>query len=581
MVIIVCGPPHSGKSVFIDNLIRILPTNGLVLIRGCQDGEGLWSSGPNRGLVELVRQKEGFTQEFVDRVCELIDRHKNSSRIVLVDVGGIISKENMQIFSHCDGYITVCRDEIDENAKEEFKTTPKDWMKACERAGLKPVALLTSSLKKGEKLTVKKDTAKREPIVGRISGLNRGEVNTESIVLRTVARHTCDLTKGEQTNNDFLDIDGHKLARLLGYSYNNNIKQGGNSRVVSWDMDAIRKIYELVENPTAQDESISKKISKKSKQKLMKTFVSIDEEAKKANDIEDINERRLRQRELADFHESMHDLPLEIMVGNINDNHIMVALCLALKEKGVPNILVFDSLRRIPYYLQQFPEKDGRMAYNSGSIFAREIESKNSVFMDIDMLNHKMTRRDYESIVIPKVDDNKALYLSGRMPQWLYASICMSSGAKEIYVLNPGKGFICIKSDQKEKLGTIVGHDNVPEINISKYFTLKKAKSLPLDSLELNEVLIEPESRCEEDKVNFDLIGGREYENVLPETVFSGMNPPDTYDEQSKARKFYYSTGSRQIALNRMKEERRLSGLRKISNASQNDKNRRSKTKGK
>ena len=44
MKIVFCGPPHSGKSVFIANLIDKLPSDGYTIIRACPDGEGTWSN---------------------------------------------------------------------------------------------------------------------------------------------------------------------------------------------------------------------------------------------------------------------------------------------------------------------------------------------------------------------------------------------------------------------------------------------------------------------------------------------------------------------------------------------------------
>lgn len=46
--IIVCGPPHSGKSVFAASLEKLLPADGYETIRVHKDGEGDWSNNPNR-----------------------------------------------------------------------------------------------------------------------------------------------------------------------------------------------------------------------------------------------------------------------------------------------------------------------------------------------------------------------------------------------------------------------------------------------------------------------------------------------------------------------------------------------------
>ncbi len=47
MKIIFCGPPHSGKSVFIANLIDKLPSDAYTIIRACLEGkEEIYSREP-------------------------------------------------------------------------------------------------------------------------------------------------------------------------------------------------------------------------------------------------------------------------------------------------------------------------------------------------------------------------------------------------------------------------------------------------------------------------------------------------------------------------------------------------------
>ena len=108
IVIAICGPAHSGKSVFLNQLYSILPTERRYLVRGCPDGEGVWSNGNDQHVIQLVREKGKFTPEFMNNVKNAIETIE--SDIVLVDVGGIPSKENVEIISHCDYYIILSRD---------------------------------------------------------------------------------------------------------------------------------------------------------------------------------------------------------------------------------------------------------------------------------------------------------------------------------------------------------------------------------------------------------------------------------------------------------------------------------------
>ena len=170
MKIIFCGPPQSGKSVFIANLIDEMPTDDYTIIRANPDGEGSWSNNPNQKETAIIRQKGKFTKSFVDRKCQEIDNQSNS--IVLVDVGGVISPENEQIFKHCDSFVVLSNDE---QKKQE-------WLEFGQRLGLKCVGLIDSSLE-GEEAIYSKDPY----IQGRIVGLIRGRVLKDSKMLEAIA----------------------------------------------------------------------------------------------------------------------------------------------------------------------------------------------------------------------------------------------------------------------------------------------------------------------------------------------------------------------------------------------------------
>ena len=57
MKTIICGPPHSGKSVFISNLVKLLPSGHYIRINANGDGEGTWSNNPNQEDVMKTRVK--------------------------------------------------------------------------------------------------------------------------------------------------------------------------------------------------------------------------------------------------------------------------------------------------------------------------------------------------------------------------------------------------------------------------------------------------------------------------------------------------------------------------------------------
>ena len=206
MKIVFCGPPHSGKSVFIANLIDKLPTDEYTVIRACPDGEGTWSNNKNQKETGIVRKKGKFTKTFIDYACQAIDNQTN--KIVLVDVGGAMSQEKEQIFGHCDSFIVISNNE---KKKQE-------WLVFGQNLGLECVGCLDSNLEGKEEIY------SRTPYLrGKIVGLERGKIIEESTVITAIASDIIQRSryseKSEVPNNNFegIIIDDTELGFKLGY----------------------------------------------------------------------------------------------------------------------------------------------------------------------------------------------------------------------------------------------------------------------------------------------------------------------------------------------------------------------------
>ena len=181
MKIIVCGPPHSGKSVFVANLRRFLPREGSFLFRCAPDGEGTWSNKTDQELVSRIRRKGKFDSKFMDYVLNGLENCHIP--ITLVDVGGIRSEQNEAIFAKCNAFIVL-------SSKDEELG---EWQRFGEGFGLTCLALLRSRLVGSEEIeNVQADT----PIAGTICGLERGtEIDSE--LLRQVAQRLTTITASE------------------------------------------------------------------------------------------------------------------------------------------------------------------------------------------------------------------------------------------------------------------------------------------------------------------------------------------------------------------------------------------------
>lgn len=112
------GPPHSGKSVLM-NAIRVrmqeeLPPENFqrdfYVLRACPDGEGDWFSEIPTEVALTLRYKNRFDDEFVNRICEALERLRQQKRLLLVDCGGKIDRKNQRILNLCTHTIIVSRD---------------------------------------------------------------------------------------------------------------------------------------------------------------------------------------------------------------------------------------------------------------------------------------------------------------------------------------------------------------------------------------------------------------------------------------------------------------------------------------
>ncbi len=406
MKVVFCGPPHSGKSVFIANLINKLPTDAYTIIRACPDGEGNWSNNKNQKETSIVRKKGKFTKSFIEDTCKAIDNQTN--KIVLVDVGGIMSKENEEVFKHCDSFVVLSSDE---KKKEE-------WLKFGQELGLECLGSLDSSLEGQEEIY------SRQPYLqGKIVGLERGEFLKNSQVINAIISDIVKKSryeeKSEKKDTNFIGtmIDDTELGFDLGYGKEILTEDGTPIKQVKWSEEALPEIY-----------------------KNIKEKVNIKQ---------------------------------PIRINGIRANFVLCGICKALKKNGAQAISIYDA-RTKQYIPIKSLSKKKRLKQTEGLLY-NIIENKENIFMDIDVTKEQYSLEDYDQCILPQIKENKNLYLSGRIPLWLLASISSSYDSNKIFTFQPGKGFTCISSIDAKELGTIV--DGIDGIDINKYFEDKKNKS--------------------------------------------------------------------------------------------------------
>lgn len=141
MKVVLCGPPHSGKSCLREGLkqaIRRIPGAPYPLIlTACPDGEGSWYSEAVRHNRELAHQLKAayqakFTLEFAAVRARWV--RDASESLTIVDVGGKIDEKNELIMSHATHAVILAGDMNKVPAWEQF----------CSQLNLNIIALIHS-----------------------------------------------------------------------------------------------------------------------------------------------------------------------------------------------------------------------------------------------------------------------------------------------------------------------------------------------------------------------------------------------------------------------------------------------------
>lgn len=141
MRIVFGGPKHSGKSVLLWYLKKLLQRHGDYMPMRCApDGEGDWTQElylTNPDLTLELRHKGKFSEEFVSWAEGAV---KNcTSRFGLIDVGGIPSPENRRICKNAEALVIVIGDQWGPDVHEL-------WVQFAKELGLKVLGTVHGTL---------------------------------------------------------------------------------------------------------------------------------------------------------------------------------------------------------------------------------------------------------------------------------------------------------------------------------------------------------------------------------------------------------------------------------------------------
>jgi CRISPR-associated protein Csx3 len=145
--VVLCGPPHSGKSCLREGLKyeikEILTAPSPYVIPACPDGEPagaseIWERDPQ--LIAEIKQgcKSDLTPEYAEITAEKI--RNTSLPINIIDAGGKLSAENRIIFKQCTHAIILSGDSQDRDHFEHWQ----EWETFCQEVDLPVIAKIYS-----------------------------------------------------------------------------------------------------------------------------------------------------------------------------------------------------------------------------------------------------------------------------------------------------------------------------------------------------------------------------------------------------------------------------------------------------
>ncbi len=243
--VVVMGPPHSGKSVFIESLMgRFDGDLNATMLSGCPDGEGLWlQKHYDNPDVANLRRKGAFTQEFVAFAAGSVRNFENP--LALVDIGGRVSDENRQIAAGATHAIILAGD----------LGAVREWQVFADELSIPVVAKLHSHysgdhdtiLKTGETVVasthyLERGTGDEErPSVDHVAELLTRLANENTAYWQTVAE--------QKLQADEIELVPREIAKGLGrVEKTKTLPNGAEVKAIEFEPEDAAALYEVMKD---------------------------------------------------------------------------------------------------------------------------------------------------------------------------------------------------------------------------------------------------------------------------------------------------------------------------------------------
>lgn len=181
--VVLCGPPHSGKSCLREGLKQALLSWHRAgqapypyVLTACPDGEGSWYSAAAQRDPMLAQQlkqayKAKFTWEFAEHKAQQVAQI--SLPLTIIDVGGKIDDKNRLIMAAATHAVILAGDMERVN----------EWKTLCTELDLQVMAMIHSDYNG----TCDRITAEYPLLMGSVHHLERGEPNHDRPMVQALA----------------------------------------------------------------------------------------------------------------------------------------------------------------------------------------------------------------------------------------------------------------------------------------------------------------------------------------------------------------------------------------------------------
>ena len=392
--IVVGGPPHSGKSVFIEALTSgNLDKHMTMLFSACPDGEGPWlQKFYNDPEVVALRKKGEFTDEFVQRSKRVIKSW--SGPLMIIDIGGIISEENAAIIEGATHAIILAGD-LDKVS---------EWDSFFSKHKVSVVASLHSDY---------------EGTKDHINGLDKKGR------LQASVHH---LERGEAADGREAIVETASV--IMGLVEGNMVYQACNAN------DESRVVLSVAEFTDGLPHHLV--------EKTLTNGVEVTNSELLPSSIPEIYERAQR-----------FDVDAPIWLDGPVNGWQAIALASSFTEAGAPEVSMRGPDGYVPVKALPQSEQGDTVVWEVSSEGTFDGKPVIKIHADVSASIRLLSPEDMDTMHIPQIPEGSIVKISTAGPHWFRASVARGymANSHAVAALVPGKGSFVAWAEDAELLG--------------------------------------------------------------------------------------------------------------------------------